>query len=260
MMHESEQRGRLLLNGRPVPDDALARLLGLDRQVLSNTLSTLLACGVASRDPATGALLNRRMVRDEEIRNIRRNAGKKGGNPALLKQNPTTLLNQTPNQKPEDENEAVGERKEPEKTIGEEVSAEFVKMRPAYEREMGYHADARAVLFHLREATGCQFAENDDNLTGITICLRDHQACFAEVKKMIDRQCALWRSDPEKREWLRVKTLFASDKFDSYYAARNQPVHENHGAINRQRPDRNAGTTNEGDASQYRGLGKVAKT
>lgn len=93
LMHESSERGRLLLNGAPMPDEALARILGLDKQILTNTLTTLLTYGVASRDPKDNALICRRMVRDEELRQIRTQAGKKGGNPVLLKQNPTTRVN-----------------------------------------------------------------------------------------------------------------------------------------------------------------------
>jgi hypothetical protein len=88
LMHESEQRGKLLLNGKPMPDDALARLLGLDKQNLTKTLTTLLEYGVASRDEQ-GALMNRRMVRDEELRKIRQESGKLGGNPNLVNQNST---------------------------------------------------------------------------------------------------------------------------------------------------------------------------
>jgi hypothetical protein len=98
LMHESEQRGKLLLNGKPMPEDALARLLGLDKQNLTKTLTTLLDYGVASRCEETGALMNRRMVRDEELRKIRQEAGRKGGNPVLLNQNanqnPTTPVKQ----------------------------------------------------------------------------------------------------------------------------------------------------------------------
>lgn len=86
LMHESDQRGKLLLNGNAMPDEALARLLGLDKQKLSKIKSTLLDYGVASTCEDTGALMNRRMVRDEEIREKRREAGKKGGNPNLVKQ------------------------------------------------------------------------------------------------------------------------------------------------------------------------------
>lgn len=96
IMHESSERGKLLLNGIPMPDEMLARLLGLDKQILTNTLTTLLTYGVASRDPESGALVSRRMVRDEEIRKTRSECGKLGGNPGLLKQNQTTADKQKP--------------------------------------------------------------------------------------------------------------------------------------------------------------------
>lgn len=85
MMHESTERGALLLNHKPMPQDALAKLLGLDNQTLTKTISTLIDYGVASfRED--GALINRRMIRDEEVRKTRKECGSKGGNPALLKQ------------------------------------------------------------------------------------------------------------------------------------------------------------------------------
>jgi hypothetical protein len=90
LMFESEHRGKLMLNGASMPDEALARLLGLDKQILTTTLTTLLTYGVASRDEGTGALTCRRMVRDEELRKVRSESGKMGGNPSLLKQIPTT--------------------------------------------------------------------------------------------------------------------------------------------------------------------------
>ncbi len=119
LLHESEDRGKLLLNGQPMPDDALARLLGLDKQVLTKTLTILLTYGVASRDPATGALANRRMVRDEELRKIRAECGKLGGNPVLLNQNPnlttTTHLNQksTPSSSSSASTEAIEKDRAP---------------------------------------------------------------------------------------------------------------------------------------------------
>jgi hypothetical protein len=100
LLHESEERGKLLLNGKPMPEDALARLLGLDKQKLHQTLSTLFDFGVAQRDSKTGALMNRRMVRDEALSRIRAESGKMGGNPVLVNQNPkqkpTSPLKQKP--------------------------------------------------------------------------------------------------------------------------------------------------------------------
>ena len=96
LMHESSERGVLLLNGIPMPEDALARMLGLDKQILTTTLTTLLTYGAAKRRDTDGAIYSSRMVKDEKIIQIRREAGKKGGNPLLLNQNPTTGVNQNP--------------------------------------------------------------------------------------------------------------------------------------------------------------------
>lgn len=106
LMHESEQRGKLTLNGKPMPEDALARLLGLDKQNLTKVINNLLEYGVASRDEQ-GFLINRRMIKDENIRQMRAIFGQKGGSQRvenerenlLLKQNPSKILKQV-KQKP----------------------------------------------------------------------------------------------------------------------------------------------------------------
>src|SRR5262245_47694831 len=75
LMFESEERGKLLLNGQPMPDEALANILGLEVAKVQQTVSKLLSYGVASRCQTTGALMNRRMSRDEHLRHIRAEAG-----------------------------------------------------------------------------------------------------------------------------------------------------------------------------------------
>lgn len=99
LMHDSEERGKLVLNGIPMTEETMARLLGLDSQTLNRTLTTLLTRGVASRDEADGAIICRRMVRDERLRKIRQQCGELGGNPNLVnqksKQNPTTQVKQS---------------------------------------------------------------------------------------------------------------------------------------------------------------------
>ena len=98
IMHESDERGVLLLAGKPMPIDALARMLYLDNQEVNQIIGTLLTYGVASKRDDDGAIYSRRMVRDEQLLQIRRNAGRMGGNPLLLNQmvnqNPTTGVNQ----------------------------------------------------------------------------------------------------------------------------------------------------------------------
>jgi hypothetical protein len=96
IMHESAERGVLVINGAPMPEDALSRLLGLDKQTFNQTLSNLLTYGVAKQRSEDGAIYCKRMVEDEKLSQLRRNAGKLGGNPNLLNQNPTTPVNQNP--------------------------------------------------------------------------------------------------------------------------------------------------------------------
>ncbi len=85
LMWESEDRGRLKLNGRPMPDSAIARLLGLPADEWVQIRATLLEYRVASEDD-DGSLICRRMVRDERTRrqkeklsHTRAEAGRKGG-------------------------------------------------------------------------------------------------------------------------------------------------------------------------------------
>jgi hypothetical protein len=94
LMHESDERGVLLLNGKPMPEDALCRLLGLDKQILTTALTKIVAYGVAKEREEDGAIFSKRMVHDEHIRQVRKNAGFKGGNPLLLNQKSTTGVKQ----------------------------------------------------------------------------------------------------------------------------------------------------------------------
>lgn len=88
MMFESPERGKLIFRtGTPIPEDAVARALGLDKQKVNQILSKLLEYGVASKDEETGIIYCRRMVRDAELSQKRAEAGKMGGNPNLLNQN-----------------------------------------------------------------------------------------------------------------------------------------------------------------------------
>lgn len=93
-MFNSEPRGKLTLNGQAMPVEALSRLLGLDNQKTTTTLTTLLTYGVASVEPDTGIMYCRRMVKDEKTRQIRIESGSLGGNPVLLKQKSTTKVKQ----------------------------------------------------------------------------------------------------------------------------------------------------------------------
>lgn len=100
LMFEASPRGYLTLNGKPVSVEQLARMVGSTAEEVSRLIGELTDSGVASITEK-GTIYSRRLVRDEEIRGIRRRCGSMGGNPYLVNQNPSkpeANLNQRPKQ------------------------------------------------------------------------------------------------------------------------------------------------------------------
>jgi len=78
-MWESTERGYLTVNGKPLQNGALARMIGLPEDLLEQNLKQILEFGVASLRESDGAMYSRRMVKDQELRLKRQKAGKIGG-------------------------------------------------------------------------------------------------------------------------------------------------------------------------------------
>lgn len=81
--HESDEYGVLSINGKPMSDIQLARMVGESPKAVIKLIAELEQAGVFSR-LENGAIYSRRMVKDEHIRNVRASAGSKGGNPDLI--------------------------------------------------------------------------------------------------------------------------------------------------------------------------------
>lgn len=77
-MWDSEERGRLVLNGKAYPIDALAQLLSLTIEETTKAIKKLLDYGVARKDK-DGVIFNKRMVKDEKKRIVKAENGAKGG-------------------------------------------------------------------------------------------------------------------------------------------------------------------------------------
>lgn len=82
LMHESDRRGYLQSNGKPIAQDRLARMTGSSSEEVSQCLEELENSGVFSRTK-NGVIYSRRMKRDEETRQKSIINGRLGGNPAL---------------------------------------------------------------------------------------------------------------------------------------------------------------------------------
>lgn len=94
MMHESVERGYLVHEtGKPITPAQLVQALGGTLRDVQKLLAEMAEAGTYSVDER-GAIYSRRMVRDESISRVRREAGAKGGNPILVNQTRPDLVNQ----------------------------------------------------------------------------------------------------------------------------------------------------------------------
>ncbi|MGF6212360.1 hypothetical protein [Comamonas sp. 4034] len=75
--HESERYGFLSINGKAMTPAQLARIVGETPALVTKLLREIEEAGVLSRSE-DGIIFSRRMVRDEELRNIRAANGVKG--------------------------------------------------------------------------------------------------------------------------------------------------------------------------------------
>lgn len=82
LMHQAEPYGHLVVNGKPIALDTLARIVGCTAAECRRWVTELTDSGVLSI--ADGVIFSRRMVKDEHNRKVRAAGGKLGGNPALM--------------------------------------------------------------------------------------------------------------------------------------------------------------------------------
>lgn len=122
----------------------------------------------------------------------------------------------------------------------------------------GFSDESKRILNHLNSRSGRDFKYGETSLNPIERRLKESDVTVEGIVKMIDRQVTLWKGDSKMEEYLRPSTLFRERNFNEYYAARELPVNKNAGNSASQRVDRNIGTSNEGKAIQYKGLGKVS--
>jgi len=82
-MHQSERYGYLLINGTKPDHKTIQKLLRMNHRSFIHNLSILLNNGVIKIDD-DGVYYCQRMIDDNSLRDTRREAGKKGGNPNLV--------------------------------------------------------------------------------------------------------------------------------------------------------------------------------
>ena len=111
-----------------------------------------------------------------------------------------------------------------------EAEADKTKAPPASSsKNTELKEQSEAVLAYLSEKTGRSMRMTPSRLSSLVARLCEVDGDVAGVRKMIDRQCALWKGT-DMEQYLRPDTLFRASKFMSYYETRDLP------AIQRQPP------------------------
>lgn len=155
LMFESAERGKLVFGtGTPMPEDAVARSLGLDRQRYVQILRKLLDYGVASKDEKTGIIFCRRMVRDAELSKKRAECGKLGGNPNLLNQNSSkreAKSNQNGKQNPTPSSSSSISLKKEKNKKEKKLEDAAERIWQAYPKKDGKLEGIKAILKRLHE-------------------------------------------------------------------------------------------------------------
>lgn len=95
LMWESQERGYLTINGKPMTESMLCSSLNLDNLSLTSWLTYAKNINLYSiRED--GAIYSRKIIHIIELSKKRENAGKKGGNPKLVNHSLTTRLTSSP--------------------------------------------------------------------------------------------------------------------------------------------------------------------
>ena len=103
-------------------------------------------------------------------------------------------------------------------------------------KSIGYGPEARAVLHILNEVAGRNFREVDKHLKDIKQRLKEPGVTVDGIRKMIERQFAMWRGT-DMETYLRPSTLFNATKFAGYYDDREQPIKRSREATRAQTED-----------------------
>jgi len=85
LMHQSDRYGYLLINGSQPSHRTIRELLRMNHRTFTLNLSILVNNGVLKVDD-DGTIYCHRMVKDQELREVRKAAGSRGGNPILVNQ------------------------------------------------------------------------------------------------------------------------------------------------------------------------------
>lgn len=80
------------------------------------------------------------------------------------------------------------------------------------------------VIDYLNQKAGTAYRATTKANSSLILARHKEGATLEDFKAVIDRKCAEWLHDGRMAQYLRPKTLFAAQNFDSYLGAKSTPV------------------------------------
>ena len=211
LMHDCDDRGKLILNGNPITNHRLGIMLRLTEDEISQHISQFISLGVASVCETTGAVMCRRMVRDEDKRKKLSGYGRLGGNPEFEKgkSNPYHKPTDKPLDKPTDKPNITPSSSSSSSSSEESVVPTSGTHKPrnrfvpptaeevrAYCKEIGFELDAEKFVAHYN-ASGWKRGKQQTPITNWKGCVQTWrtnerstpvptQPYFPELKELPD--------------------------------------------------------------------------
>jgi len=182
LMWESPERGVLRTkSGSKTDPKRVAKMLGLKPFSCQKLITELEENGVLSRTE-NGDIFSRRMVRDEELRKVRQESGRKGGNPNLVNQ--TVKQNSTKSLK-YSRSHISEVREELNQKVEAPPACVEVQNAPATPADvaMEFPINGGAKVWHLPRS---KLSEWSDTFPGINVeaeCKRARQWCIDNPKR-----------------------------------------------------------------------------
>lgn len=209
LMHDSERRGYLAMNGSPMPPAHVARRCGSDLAQYETLLAELDAAGVPSRT-SDGTIYSRRMVKDTQEKakgaeyvRAHRDRRSKDGCKGECKADVRGEKDPSSSSSSSSEKEERQEEKSPLYN-----PPPSVKPQPKAKAPDHVEAQAQEVLAYLNQATGKRFQSPGKIPERIRA-----GATVDDCKRVIDNKL----TDPKfDRKYLDHTTLFREGNFDRY--------------------------------------------
>lgn len=148
LMWESEERGYLTINKKPIPEETLAFMLNLDKQKLEIWLTSFESLNLFSRRESDNAIYSRKILNIISLSETRSKAGSLGGNPNLVK--PKVKQVAYPNAETDIENEIETDIDIETKNIKNDLFEKFWLLYPSRNGKKLGRSDAKKKFLQIK--------------------------------------------------------------------------------------------------------------